>query len=198
MINKLLNPFENFTDKQLVKIGLFGWFLGGLFAFLFNGRFDGLLNFHLYHDVKIWQPFIDILINTSIYSGFLYFFAFYINPKSRKIDLYVVSLWAQLPFFILPFFNLNGHLKAFENELLDSLLKNPHDMSIVTDNIWISILIALLSITSILGIIIFFYWSWLGLKWSTNTKNKWHLFFLIIIIILASILSKSFINSINS
>ncbi len=198
MIKKLVNPFENFTDRKLLQIGFLGLIVGTLLAFLGNSRFDGLMNFHLFTDVKIWQPFLDILINTAIYSALLFIFATIVNKKTRKIDIYTVCLWSQMPFFLLPIFNIGGKLKRFESELLQALTENPQDLSYLAQDYGMLVLLILVTIFAILALIIFSYWSWIGFKWATNSKNNWHILVLVVIVLFSSILSKSIIQSINN
>lgn len=198
MIKKLVNPFENFTDRKLLQISFLGLIVGTLLAFLGNGRFDGLMNFHLFTDVKIWQPFLDILINTAIYSALLFLFASIVNKKTRKIDIYTVCLWSQIPFYLLPVFNIGGKLKSFEAELPQAIMKNPHDLSYLTQDYGMFVLLILVTLFAILALIIFFYWSWIGFKWATNSKNNWHVLVLVVIVLVSSILSKSILQSINN
>jgi hypothetical protein len=198
MIKKLVNPFENFTDRKLLQISFLGLIVGTLLAFLGNGRFDGLMNFHLFTEVKIWQPFLDILINTAIYSALLFIFGAILNKRTRKIDIYTVCFWSQMPFYLLPVFNIGGKLKRFESELLQALTENPQDLSYLAQDYGMLVLLILVTIFAILALIIFSYWSWIGFKWATNSKNNWHILVLVVIVLISSILSKSIIQSINN
>lgn len=198
MLKKLINPFESFTDKKLLQIGFIALFLGSILAFSLNGRYDGLLNFHFYNDVKFWQPLIDLLINAVVYSNLLFFVGYFINKKTRKVDFFIISLWTQMPFYILPVFNIGNKLKDFEAVLIESITKNPHDISFLTHDPLLLIILIIMSLFSILGLIIFFYWSWMGFKWATNTKNYWHILVLVLTVILASFISKFLIHFINT
>jgi hypothetical protein len=103
-----------------------------------------------------------------------------------------------MPFYLLPVFNIGGKLKRFESELLQALTENPQDLSYLAQDYGMLVLLILVTIFAILALIIFSYWSWIGFKWATNSKNNWHILVLVVIVLISSILSKSIIQSINN
>lgn len=114
----LFKPFEKYSEKTLLLVGIIITLIGSFVAYTFNTRFDGVVDVHSVTDVLLYQALLDNLINIFCLILFLFISAKYINKKTRLIDILTTSMVARTPIYLLPFFNINGAIsKAGENIL---------------------------------------------------------------------------------
>ena len=99
----LFKPFEKYSEKRLLLIGVFFTLLGSFFAYVFNIRFDGIIDIHIVPNTLSYQALLDNLINIFCLVLFLYISTKYINKKTRLIDILNTALVARTPFYLLPF-----------------------------------------------------------------------------------------------
>ncbi len=59
----LFKPFEKYSEKTLLLIGVFFTLLGSFFAYVFNIRFDGIIDVHIVPNTSSYQALLDNLIN---------------------------------------------------------------------------------------------------------------------------------------
>ena len=55
----LFKPFERFSENQLLVVGICATLIGSYLAYLFDGRYDGALDFHIIQSKIGFEPFID-------------------------------------------------------------------------------------------------------------------------------------------
>ncbi|MGO3155586.1 hypothetical protein [Mesonia sp.] len=190
----LYNPFERFQERFLISVGTIALIIGALLAFYFQARFDGVLDLHFVSQVDLWQTFADQAINVACLSICLGALAFYMNKRTRIIDVLAVCLFARLPYYLLSIFNVNGVMVKISEEIL----KDP--MGITTGNIAMPHLLLLLVFSglSLIAIIWQLVLLYNGTKVTSNAKGTKYSILFVIAIIVAEILSKLLINqSIN-
>jgi len=102
MIKKLFNPFH-LSEKKLMSFGIIALLIGTYLGFIFNCRFDGVIDLHFTEKVKLFQPFIDLLASIVVAAVIFYFIGLFINKKTRILDLFITVLIAKVPFYLLPF-----------------------------------------------------------------------------------------------
>jgi len=186
----LYNPFERYQERSLILVGIAALIIGSLLAFFFQARFDGVLDLHFVSQVFLWQAFADQAVNVVCLLICLGALAFYMNKRTRVIDVLAVCLFARLPYYLLSLFNVNGVMI----EISEKILEDP--MGITTGNIAMSHLLLLLVFSglSLLAIIWQLILLYHGTKVSSNAKGTKFSILFVIAIIVAEILSKLLIN----
>jgi len=186
----LYNPFERFQERSLILVGIIALVIGAFLAFYFQARYDGVLDLHFGYSVKLWQAFADQAVNIICLLICLGVVAFYINKRTRIIDILAVCLFARLPYYVLSIFNVNGVMV----KISEKILENP--MAITTGNIAMSHLLLLLVFSglSLLAIIWQLILLYNGIKVASNAKGTIYSILFVIAIVVAEILSKLLIN----
>ncbi len=182
----LFNPFEKYSEKALLIAGVFFTLIGSYIAFLFNIRFDGLIDIHTYKEISFLQVLSDNAVNIFSSALLLFIIAKYINKKTRIVDIIVISLIARIPYYLLPIFNINNSLGKSGEEILQ--LTNPEFIGQISFFSWsITIVFAIFSILFLVWYIALLF---NGFKVASNAKGAKHIVLFIIVILLAEILSR--------
>lgn len=180
----LFNPFEKFDAKPLLFFGLIATVLGSIMGYVFNARFDGVLDLHFTYDVQYVEPFTDNVFNIAVLFAVLFAFGRGINPKVRPIDILATVMIARLPHYVVCFTNAGGKLFQQSEAMLqlgpDELLKNPGDLALVS-------ILGLLMIPFLVWYIALLY---NGFKVAVNAKTTKHKLLFALAIVVAEILSK--------
>ena len=188
-----INPFEKYSELQLIITGILFALLGGYLATIFNGRFDGAIDLHFVKKVSFSQPFLDILIAIVVLTILLYAAGKYINKKTRFVDILTTCLIAKIPFYFLVFFNINNTLYAMTEKLMSNL-QNGGSLNLEFADL--SSVIAFSIIT-----LIFLVWTVMllynGFKTATNSKGIKHNMLFITALLVGEILSKILISTLN-
>jgi len=191
----LLNPFEKISETKLLLFGIAITLIGSYLGFVFNGRFDGVIDLHFTETTTLSQPFIDNVINIFSLSILLFLFGRTINKKTRLIDILIAAMVARIPFYFLPFSNIDNFMSRFSNAFIKDLdLKNPAAFHIETGNLLTLLLFAIVSIGMLVWFVLLLFH---GFKVATNCKTPNHTLLFVIGIILAEIVSKLLIYFIN-
>lgn len=183
---KIINPFETYSEKKLALFGLFALLIGSLIGSLFNGRFDGIIDLHFVESISFLQVLSDNIINTILVSLMFYFLGKLINSKTRLIDLLTTALIARIPFYILPIFNLNNQMDEAGKRVIEMAANQSTESILLSD----TALLLIFTIFSILALVWFSLLSWNGFKTATNSKEKKHIIYFIIVVIITEIISK--------
>ncbi|MEC4005286.1 YIP1 family protein [Flavobacterium sp. SUN052] len=195
MIKIILNPFERYSEKQLVITGILTTMFGSFLAILFNARFDGVLDLHFVEKVKTTQPIVDILIDFICLSTLLFLIGKYINKKTRFIDIISTTLISKIPFYILLFQNINSYSFHVTDKLAKSFFTKNYTIEKIT-----STEIAFLISCGILNLA-FVVWSiallFNGFKIATNAKTTKSVLLFIAVLILSELISKILISKFN-
>ncbi len=185
-MKKLFNPFETGSEKNLILSGLAALTVGSWTGSLFKGRFDGIIDLHFAESATFFRVLSDNLINTVLLTLCLYPLGRYINSKTRIIDVLSTALIARIPFYILPFFNLNNQIDQAGKHVL-AVASDQETKDFLSSEI---IIILIFAVFALLALVWFAFLSWNGFKTATNAKEKRHLFYFIIVLFLAEFLSK--------
>ena len=192
-MKKIYNPFEIFSENQLLIFGIFFLVIGSFLGFLFNGRFDGVLDLHFVEFADFYEVLLDNLINTMVLTILLFLLGLFINPKTRIIDLLNTALIARIPFYILPFFNINNYMNRITDAMMDLVASNNLEAIAVTDTIFM----AIFGILALATMVWFAILLWNGFKIATNAKGIKTIVLFIVIVLLAEIASKHLILQFN-
>ena len=97
----LFNPFVRIGGERALAIGLTGIVVSGLVAAAAGVHFDGLLDFHPGHDVSLWVPVVEGLVNWSVFSALLALASFLVAPRTvRVVDIAGTQALARVPFLL--------------------------------------------------------------------------------------------------
>lgn len=191
MNKTIYNPFEKFSETQLLILGIALTIGGSLLGYLFNITFDGVLDVHPYENITPARPFIDNLINTLSLSVPLFILGFIINTKTRFIDVLNTALIARSPSYLLAFGNANDFFTNLDTKINPA---NPMDVNFAPLDIFILGVFTIFSIASLIWFVALLY---NGFKTATNLKQTSHKVAFGFVIILAEILSKITIDLLN-
>ena len=191
-MNKILfNPFEKFTEVQLFVLGALFTIGGSLLGYLFNSRYDGVLDQHITPVITLAQPFIDNAINTAALFVLLCIVGFIINKKTRLIDILNTALIARSPFYLLSFGNIGGFMNELESKINPN---NPLDIKFTPTDIAVLGVFSIFAIAFLIWFVVLLY---NGFKTATNLKLTPHKIAFAFAIILAEALSKIVIGLFN-
>lgn len=183
------NPFSKFSDRVSIFLGILISLTGGILGYLLNARFDGILDLHFVENVKLYEPFLDILINTFSTTLFLFIVGKYINKKTRFIDILMVSLISKLPMYLLTLTNIGNGIYTITSRIVQFV--NPAKIEqLAISDIVILLLFAMLSLLFLVWFVIMLF---NGFKTATNAKETKHNLFFVFGLLAAEILSKSII-----
>jgi len=192
-MKQLYNPFELYSERQLLIFGLVLTLIGSFLGYLFNGRFDGIIDFHLLESVTFFEVVLDNFFNTVLLTTLLFITGKLINSKTRFVDVLNASLLARIPFYILPFFNFNNVMYDVSNRTYDIMVAGSFN-AISTPDI---ILLMLFSFVAICTLIWFSLLLWNGFKVATNAKGIKNIILFIFTILVAEVVSKYIITTFN-
>ena len=190
----LFNPFEKYNETQLFVAGLAGTIACSYIGYLFNARFDGVLDMHLTKNVTLAQPFLDNIINITSLLLFIYIAGIIINKKTRLIDILNAVLIARLPYCISPLANPEVISKGVTDKLAHidpakPVLPDFSGMDITA--------LTVMGIVSIGTLVWYMALLYNGYKTATNGKKANHIVLFIVSIVLAEILSSYLIYLFN-
>lgn len=193
MITLLLNPFERLLEKKLIFFGLLTLCVGTALAVAFKARYDGVFDVHFVEKIQFYEPIIDNFISISCLTLFLFFTGKQINTKTRLIDILICAIIAKIPFYIMPFFNINNSISNTTQKLLLSLEKGT-TLHLNSFDIILLLLSSIVSLAALVWSIILLY---NGFKTATNLKKTKHIFYFSLAIILGEIITKIILYKIN-
>ncbi|HRZ74708.1 MAG TPA: hypothetical protein P5335_07250 [Flavobacterium sp.] len=192
-MKQLYNPFELYSERQLLIFGLVLTLIGSFLGYLFNGRFDGIIDFHLLESVTFFEVVLDNFFNTVLLTTLLFITGKLINSKTRFVDVLNASLLARIPFYILPFFNFNNVMYDVSNRTYSIIVAGSFNAISTPD----MILLMLFSFVAICTLIWFSVLLWNGFKVATNAKGIKNIILFIFTILVAEVVSKYLITTFN-
>lgn len=189
MKTRIFNPFIHIAGMKAFLYGLTFAVLSMVLGFLFNARFDGVIDLHFNEAVTIREVIFDqlnILISVTV----CFFIAGKVFAKNnvRWIDILGTSAFARFPFLVLPFFNLNQKMWLITEKMIQSLITNPESVGLETADL---VYLIISSIVSLLAIIWYITLLFNAYKVSTNLKNGRLIGSFIGALLLAEIISKT-------
>ncbi len=185
----LFHPFENYSEKQLLSIGLLFASISIYLASILGGHFDGAIDVHLVsQQVPLLNVFIESLISVLSLVLLIYIFGKIYNSKTRFIDIVITVLIARIPLYLILVFNIN----FFYSDLALSLGVDPAALQNLPKEVLINLLLVSLLIFGF--VIWFFVLLWNGFKTATNAKGSKPVILFIVAVILAEVVSKFILN----
>lgn len=192
----LFNPFEKYTESKLLIFGLVITLVGSYLGYLFQGRFDGVIDLHFVPSTNILEPFIDNLINIFSLFIFLFILGKYINPKTRIIDILTTVMVARVPFYLLTFSNYQNFTSDITEKLIASIdFQNPQSGLNLTA--FEMVLFVITTVAALSCLVWFVVLLFNGFKIATNSRGIKNNLLFAGAIILAEIVSKIIFTLIN-
>lgn len=182
----LFNPFKKYSEQQLLVFGGILAIAGIVFATMTNTHFDGLLDAHFGKQVSLKTAALQSIINIVSIVGVFYPLGKWINPKTRLIDIFNISLIVKIPAYFMMPLNINGWAYSKTEPLLQAMA-NPFNLQFTQEMILFLIISSILAILVFVWLIVLLY---NGFKVATNLKETKHIGMFIIAIIVAEIVSK--------
>ena len=182
----LYNPFENYSEKKLVLIGIVGNLVLVGLSYTLNTKFIGNLKTIAQNNIEFYQVIIQHLIILIATTTMLLLIGKYLNSKTRFIDILATTLVSRIAFCLIPIVNINHKMFQISQKILSTFKTDQPEISIGNDLPYfiMSVLIILLSIVWFLVLL------YNGFKTATNAKDVKTLFLFIATIILIEILSQ--------
>ncbi len=193
MFKTLLNPFEKFSEKQLLIFGILFLFIGSYIGFLVNAYFDSILHISFVQGATYLNSVAQNLTITLLLSIVLFALGKYFNPKTRFIDLLNVSLIARIPFYFSVLININNAT----SKLTDNIANNLDTIQNITFSTSEYLFLIFTSVFGILCIFLFAILLWKGFKTATNAKTTKEIIILIVTLLLTNFVSFYILNLIQ-
>ena len=185
MLKTLLNPFEKFSENQLLIFGILFLLIGSFLGYQFNALFDSILHISFPDNISLINHLLQNIILTLILTVFLFALGKYFNSKTRFIDILNSSLIARIPFYLTTLVNINDTSSTISSKLLESL----NDLKNITISKQDYFILFLTSILSLAGIIWLAILLWNGFKTATNAKTTKQIVLFILVILIANFVS---------
>ena len=186
---QFINPFEKYSEKSLLIFGIIFTFFGAFLCWNYNARLAGIIDLDFGKNVTLSETIVYLISYILVLTFMLFGLAKFINKKVRLIDIVNTVLIAKIPFYCITVININGTMFKMGEQIQSSLVDNSvHSLS--------GFIITILIISSILMFVVLI-WAFLllynGFKTATNLKETKFKILFVIIIIIAEIISKTFI-----
>ena len=189
----LFNPFEKYSEKTLLLVGIIFTLIGSFVSYTFNIRFDGVFDMHIVSNALFYRALLDNLINISCLILFLYISTKYINKKTRLIDIINTAMVARIPFYLLSFSNINGLIGKASEDIIQFV--NPELINQIPPSSMFTMIA--LGIITILFLIWYISLLFNGFKVASNAKGKGPIILFSISLLLAEILSRFLFFQLN-
>lgn len=189
----LINPFERYQERTLMIVGRVAIVVGCFIAYVFNARYDGVVDLHFAQKVRTMEPFFDNMVNIVCLLLPLFIVGRIINKKTRVVDVLTAILIARIPYYVLPFFNANNFIGNMTEQVMRQMsersLSNSTsmDLGLTSGEMVLFLAFAGLSILALIWMIVLLY---NGFKTATNLKSLKHKVYFVLALIVAEVLSK--------
>lgn len=191
MAKKIFRPFETLQELQLLTVGGLLLVIFSFLAYYLNARFAGLLSISFVEEVRLHQPLLDALLNTLTLTLCMYGLAYFVNSKTRFIDLLATALIAQIPFYPLILFNIKSYSLYLYSYIIENI-QNPYaflDLPTFYIVLYVSQIIY-----ALIALVLFCILLYQGFKIATNAKKVAQNLLLIPAVIIAVIITKLLIT----
>lgn len=182
----LLNPFQNYSERQLLIVGFLGNALLVLLCFHFKTKFIGNLKTIPLNSIELKNVIVQHLIIVAITTLLFFGLGKYLNSKTRFIDILVTCLVSRIVFCIIPFINYNNNMFEITKSVLGSLTTVNPEKTIAND---LPILLFFAAIV-LISTVWFFILLYNGFKTATNAKGTKSILLFITACILSEILTR--------
>lgn len=192
IINKLLNPFEDFSDQVLLRFGLLLFIIGGLLAKLGSFDYYSFLKVIPQENHSWLQVYGHLVVNITLLFLFFFLFARLVNKRTRLIDILNVVLVNFGVIYCLGLLFLLFPLMEITQKIQEAM--SAGDMSLSSINRMDLLMISVISFISLVFVIYFFYLCIVGVKFVMHGKKGYQGVVVCILILIADVAAR-YINS---
>ena len=184
------NPFVKYSEKSIFLFSSTISILGIVVAYYFNVRFDGLLDVHQFEKVSLLLVMQENGIIIAVMAVLLLVFGKIINNKTRFIDILNSVLVFRIPFYVISVLIKIPFMENFEK----NVAKNSNNIeNLKIDPLELAAVLSIaMSFLVLLGYAIWLLF--IGFKTATNCKKTVYYVVFGLLVILAEVLTKIFIN----
>lgn len=185
------NPFVDYSEKVLLTVGIIAFAAGGFVAY--SGQFDyhGILKIIPASTYSFFQVFAHLFINVLVLTLSLFSFGYFVNKKTRFIDVLNVVLVSFIVIYVMGLLSAVSFAKELTNNILKAIEVGDMKLSTITPADMFMLLF--FSLISLALLLYFFYLIVVGLKFVINAKKVYHGVVIVLIVLLADLLCR-FIN----
>ena len=182
----LYNPFENYSEKKLVLIGIAGNLVLVGLSYTLNTKFIGNLKTIAQNNIEFYQVVIQHLTILIATTTMLLLIGKYLNSKTRFIDILATTLVSRIAFCLIPIVNINQKMFTISQKILSTFKTDKPEIAIGTDLPYLVFSLIIISFSVVWFLVLLYN----GFKTATNAKDSKTLFLFIATIILIEILSQ--------
>ncbi|MEO8236187.1 MAG: hypothetical protein ABI549_12280 [Flavobacterium sp.] len=186
MKNIFYNPFERYSEKKLLLVGTLSTIIGCCLAYIFNVRYDGVLDLHFTEQISYYETISYLATDILILTFSLIIIGKYINKKTRFIDILTTVLISRIPFYFASILNINNKSYIIGNKILALATSNKIN-TLTASEIGFMLFETIILIAILIWSIFLLY---KGYKTATNSKETKHTLLFILAILFAEIISK--------
>lgn len=190
----LFHPFERYSERILLSVGLAAAALAVVAGSYFDVRYDGVLDLHFAPDSTAKDLAIDLTVDLGSLFVFLFAAAKWINRKTRAIDILSTVLVAKIPMYLPVFLNAGGKMTVIGEDIMEQANAQ---QSFSLDALSMTVLIVF-----IILLLLFMVWSvallYNGYKIAAHAKGGTAVILFIAALLLAEIASKILLHFIGT
>jgi hypothetical protein len=182
----LFQPFERYSERSLVAVGLLCAVSAVFAGAYFDVRFDGVLDLHFVPGSSVKDLSVDLATDFITLFVFLFAAAKWVNRKTRTVDILAAVLVAKIPMYLPMLLNAGGRITAAGEKIVEQTVER---QPLSLDALSMTLLVL-----SIILVLLFLVWSvallYNGYKTAAHAKGAKAIVLFIMALLLAEIASK--------
>lgn len=186
-----VNPFEEYSENVLLTAGVIFFAVGGFLAYCGQFDYHGILKVIPTNTYDLFSAFIHLLVNVLVLTLSLFSFGYFVNKKTRFIDVLNVVLISFIMIYMIGLLSAVSFAKELTNNILKAIEDGDMKLSTITPSDMF--LLLFFSLISLVLLLYFFYLVVVGLKFVINAKKFHHGVVIVLIVLLADVLCR-FVN----
>ncbi len=133
MKQKLFNPFLQVAGLKAFAVGLIFVIASTLLSWVFNTKFDGVLDAHFGESTSLKTQFLINLINICCLVAVFYLLAIVLTKgKTRFVDILGTMTLARFPFVLIPLINI-GNINGRIGEKIVYSMRDKIPENVISD-----------------------------------------------------------------
>lgn len=190
-VRLFVNPFNDYSENVMLTVGMMFFAVGGFLAYFGEFDYHGILKIIPTNTLGLFQVFVHLFINVLVLTLSLFSFGYFVNKKTRFIDVLNVVLVSFTVIYTMGLFSAISFAKELTNNVLKAIENG--DMKLSTITPLDMFLLLLFSLISLVLLLYFFYLIAVGLKFVINAKKFYHGVVIVLIVLVADVLCR-FVN----
>ncbi|MBE8719871.1 hypothetical protein [Sphingobacterium pedocola] len=191
IVRLFVNPFTDYSENVMLTVGMMSFAVGGFLAYFGEFDYHGILKIIPTNTLGLFQVFVHLFINVLVLTLSLFSFGYFVNKKTRFIDVLNVVLVSFTVIYTMGLFSAISFAKELTNNVLKAIENG--DMKLSTITPLDMFLLLLFSLISLVLLLYFFYLIVVGLKFVINAKKFYHGVVIVLIVLITDVLCR-FVN----